>query len=221
MIVALDGPAGAGKSTVARLLAQRLGFQLVETGALYRAVGMLAREQGVSFDDVEGLEAIAAALRLRFAFIEDRNRVYLGETDITDALRAEQTASDASVVGAIPAVRAALLDVQRELAASQDSVMEGRDIGTVVCPGAEVKVFVTASPEVRAQRRVAELQARGEAADLPTVLGDILDRDERDSSREVAPLRPADDAVYLDTSGRSIEEVVRSLVQLVEDATPT
>lgn len=217
MIVALDGPAGAGKSTVARRVAQELGFQLVETGALYRAVGLLAREQGVSLDDIEALERIASALRLRFTFVGDRNCVFLGTRDMTDALRTEQAASAASVVAAIAPVRAALLDVQRELAAAHDSVMEGRDIGTVVCPTAEVKVFVTASPEVRAQRRVAELLANGEAADLPTVLADILDRDERDSSRLIAPMRPADDAVYLDTSGRSIDEVVRTLVQMVED----
>lgn len=215
MIVALDGPAGVGKSTVARELARRLDFQLIETGAIYRAVGLLAREQGIALDDAEALEAIARTLPLRYRFEGDRNHVYLGDRDVTDALRTPQASSDASVVSVIPAVRVALLDLQRSLAESRDSIMEGRDIGTVVCPNAEVKVFVSASAEVRAQRRFDELQAEGIETTFDAVLEDQRIRDDRDTNRAVAPLRPADDAHMLDTSDLSIEAVIEQVIAWV------
>lgn len=218
MIVALDGPAGVGKSTVARELAQRMGFQLIETGAIYRAVGLLAREQGVSLGDSQALEAIARALPLRYVFEGGRNHVYLGDRDVTDALRTPQASDDASVVSAVPEVRAALLGIQRDLAQARDSVMEGRDIGTVVCPQAQVKVFVTASPEVRAQRRFDELKAENAEVTLAAVLEDQRVRDDRDANRDIAPLRPADDAVILDTSELSIEDVIAAVVRMIEAA---
>lgn len=207
MIVALDGPAGAGKSTLAKRVSSELGFQLVETGALYRAVGLLAREQGVSLDNAAGLEALATDLPLRFVFEGGCNHVWLGDRDVTELLRTEQAGADASVVSSVPEVRAALLSLQRELAAASDSVLEGRDIGTVVCPSAEVKFYITASPEMRATRRVAELLSKSVVADYEQVLSDIIERDERDMNREIAPLRPADDAIYLDTTERPIEDV--------------
>lgn len=220
MIVALDGPAGAGKSTLAKMVSEALGFQLVETGALYRAVGFLAREQGVSLDDAERLAELATDLPLRFAFSDGKNRVFLGERDVTAALRSEAAGADASVVSVLPAVRTALLSLQRELAEARDSVLEGRDIGTVVCPNAEVKFYITASPEVRADRRVAELAAASIPAEYAQVLADIIERDERDMNREVAPLRPAADAIYLDTTDRPIDVVfehVRARIEAVQE----
>lgn len=218
MIVALDGPAGAGKSTLAKMVSQELGFQLVETGALYRAVGLIAREQGVPFEAPDALGRIAAELPLRFAFEGGRNRAYLGDRDVTDALRTEQAGADASIVSALPEVRNALLSLQRELAGARDSVLEGRDIGTVVCPQAEVKFYITASPEIRAKRRVDELQAQGIAADPDVVLQDIIARDDRDMNRDVAPLRPAEDAVYIDTTHKPIDAVFEQLRAQIEAA---
>lgn len=207
MIVALDGPAGAGKSTVAKMVSERLGFQLVETGALYRAVGLLARERGVALDDAEALATIADTLALRFEHRDGRNAVFVGDRELTEALRTEQAGADASIVSAVPEVRAALLELQRSLADACDSVLEGRDIGTVVCPQAELKFYITASPEVRAERRVQELRGKGVEADFSEVLADIIARDDRDMNRPIAPLRPAEDATYIDSSARPIEEV--------------
>ena len=207
MIVALDGPAGAGKSTVAKMVAERLGFQLVETGALYRAVGLLARERGVALHDASALASIADSLALRFEHRNGMNAVYVGEREVTEALRTEQAGADASIVSALPEVRAALLDLQRTLAAACDSVLEGRDIGTVVCPDAALKFYITASPEVRAKRRVQELHAKGVEADYSDVLSDIIARDDRDMNRAIAPLRPAEDATYIDSSAQPIEVV--------------
>ena len=218
MIIALDGPAGVGKSTLARSVAERLGFQLVETGAIYRAVGLLARERGVAFDDAPALETIAQGLPIRYEFRDGRNRVFLGDRDVTDALRTPQASDDASVVSAVPEVRAALLGIQRRLATRRDSVMEGRDIGTVVCPNAEVKVFVTARAEVRAQRRYEELIAEGVDTTFDAVLEDQRVRDERDANREIAPLRPAENAVILDTSDLSIDDAIQATIALVRAA---
>ncbi len=208
-VVAVDGPVGSGKSTVARRVAERLGFVYLDTGAMYRAVGLLASEAGVSLDDEAAVEAVARGVRLRF---DGDGRLYSGERDVSEPIRTLEIGAAASRVSALPGVRSLLVDEQRRLAGSSDIVMEGRDIGTNVFPGAEVKVFLTARPQVRAARRAAELRAKGEDVDDAQVLAALLERDERDSTRAVAPLRKAEDAVEVDTSVMTLNEVVDAVV---------
>ena len=218
MIVAIDGPAGAGKSSLARSVARELGFQLVETGALYRAVGLAARRAGIALDDGARLGPLAASLDVSFASDGARNRVTMNGEDVTDLLREAEQADGASRVSSLPEVRAALLELQRSLGRARDSVLEGRDIGTVVFPDAELKLFVTASARERARRRVAELAQLGIAADVDAVEADIAERDRRDSERDVAPLRVADDATVIDTTGVPLDEVIARVVGLVRAA---
>ncbi|NLE21601.1 MAG: (d)CMP kinase [Actinobacteria bacterium] len=210
-VVAIDGPVGSGKSSVARRVAQRLGFLYLDTGAMYRAVGLLATEAGVPLDDEAAVASVAAAARLRF---DDEGRLFAGERDMTGLIRSLEMGAAASVVSAHPGVRRLLVERQRELGAGADIVMEGRDIGTNVFPDAEVKVFLTASPEVRAARRAAELRAQGDDVDTEEVLAAQLERDRRDSQREVAPLRKASDAVEVDTSALTLDEVVDVVVAI-------
>ncbi len=218
-IVAIDGPAGAGKSTTSRRLAARLGFAMVDTGAIYRTVALAARRRGVPYEDDAALGPLLAGLIIRFAPPPPGDpaagqRVLLGEEDVSAAIRTPEMSLGASAVSARPVVRAALLDLQRRLAiaaGNRGAVLEGRDIGTVVFPDADAKFFLTASPEVRARRRHAELAARGDGTPFEQVLADQLKRDRDDSSREVAPLRPAPDAVVFDSSSLSLDEVVEAL----------
>ncbi|HEY7726147.1 MAG TPA: (d)CMP kinase [Anaeromyxobacteraceae bacterium] len=216
-IVAIDGPAGAGKSTAARRLAARLGFALVDTGAIYRSVALAASRAGVAFDDDAGLERLLVGVDIRFEPLPDGSgqRVLLGGEDVSAAIRTPAMSMGASAVSARPVVRAGLLELQRRLAAAprnRGAVLEGRDIGTVVFPDADAKFFLTATSQVRARRRHEELAARGEPASLESVLADQERRDRDDASRAVAPLRPAADAVVLDTSGLRPEEVVERLL---------
>jgi cytidylate kinase len=218
IVVALDGPAGAGKSTVARLVARALGLQLVDTGALYRAVALCARERGLSWDDGEALGRLAASLRLALRPGTDGGcRVVVDDVDRADDVRTPEISTGASAVSKHPAVRAALLGLQRRLGrVPPGAVLEGRDIGTVVFPDAEHKFFVTASDEVRARRRFDELVAKGRAdVTFEETLADQRARDLQDSSRAVAPLRPADDARVIDTSDMAIDEVVSRIVEAV------
>jgi cytidylate kinase len=215
-VVAVDGPVGSGKSTVARRVAVRLGYVYLDTGAMYRAVGLLATEAGADLEDDAAVVAVAGATRLRF---DGDGRLCAGERDVSEAIRTLEMGAAASRVSALPGVRSLLVDEQRRLAGSSDIVMEGRDIGTNVFPGAEVKVFLTARPEVRAARRAAELLAKGEDVDEATVLAALLERDERDSTRTVAPLRKADDAVEVDTSELTLDEVVDAVVAIVREKT--
>jgi len=196
-VIAIDGPAGAGKSTAARALARRLGFFLLDTGAIYRTVALAASRQNIAFSDGEALGRIAEALAIRF---DEEGRVFLGDEDVSKLIRTPEMSQGASTVSAHPPVRAALLGLQRKLAARGRCVVEGRDIGTVVLPWAPLKIFLTASPEVRARRRYDELVAKGQTVDLAATLQEILVRDERDSNRATAPLKQAEDAVLLDTS---------------------
>jgi len=206
-IVAIDGPAGAGKSTVARQLAGRLGFSIIDTGAIYRAVALAARRAGIPWEDDEGLRKLLdAGLRLSF----DGDRVQLRGEDVTEAIRTPEISRGASVVSARPVVRQKLLQLQRDLgrAAPRGAVLEGRDIGTVVFPDAQVKFFLTASDAARAGRRHAELAERGLSVALDEVLAEQRRRDKDDTERAIAPLRAAPDAILVDTTGLDLAEVV-------------
>jgi CMP/dCMP kinase len=217
-IVAIDGPAGAGKSTVARELARRLGFTMVDTGAIYRAVALAARRAGVDWEDDEGLAALLDAPGFSIAF-GDGQRVLLNGKDVTEAIRAPEITRGSSVVSARPIVRQKLLGLQRELgrSAPRGAVLEGRDIGTVVFPDAEVKFFLTASDEARAARRHAELADKGLPVELAEVLSDQRRRDRDDSERAIAPLRPAPDAVIVDTTGMDLGEVVERCLAVARE----
>ena len=218
MIIAIDGPAGSGKSTVAKQVARTLGFQYLDTGAMYRSVAWHALQHGVALDDGAALARIAAEQRIEF-FHEPGNPiasgVAIGGADCTHAIRTPAVDGAVSAVSAVPGVRSALVGQQRAIAAENDIVMEGRDIGTVVFPHAELKVFLTASAEERARRRALQNAQKGYGeTDAQAILAAIRERDAADSSREVAPLKAADDAVRLDTTGLSIDEVVASIAEL-------
>jgi CMP/dCMP kinase len=217
-VVAIDGPAGAGKSTCALRLAQALDYVLVDTGALYRGVALSARERGIAWTDGAALGAHTAALDLRFEnAVDGTPHLLVDGVDRSGDIRTQEIARGASDVSKHPEVRAALLGLQRRLGEHGGVVLEGRDIGTVVFPDAEVKVFLTAGVEVRGKRRHDELHARGESPDLARIVAEIAARDAQDSGREVAPLRPADDAVVLDSSALPLDAVVAQLVSLVRD----
>ncbi|MFW6066727.1 MAG: (d)CMP kinase [Myxococcota bacterium] len=219
-VIAIDGPAGSGKSTAARLLAKRLGYVLVDTGALYRGVALVAREEGVAWGDGEALGHLARRLRMDFAVQPDgTSRLRIDGRDRADEIRSPAISQGASQVSRHPQVRQALLDQQRSFGAEGGVVLEGRDIGTVVFPDAEVKVFLRASPEERARRRVEELRGRGHPVAYEDTLEEIRRRDARDEDRAVAPLRAAEDAVILDTTELSIERVVDALAELVRART--
>jgi CMP/dCMP kinase len=218
--VAIDGPAGAGKSTVAKGLADRLGYVLLDTGALYRTVALAAARQGVSWSDDPAVGELAERLVSEGAIQIARSAagmqvLYRGE-DVSLAIRAPDVSLGASRVSSIPRVRAALLDMQRTAGAVGGVVLEGRDIGTVVFPDAEAKFFLTASPEIRARRRYDELTARGQEVSFEATLGEVVSRDKADSERPVAPLRQADDAVLVDSSNRPVAEIIEEMARLVE-----
>ena len=216
--IALDGPSGAGKSTLAKMLARELGFLYVDTGAIYRTVGLRAFRCGVEPDDAAGVSALLGDLNLDMGYGEDGiQHMYLDGEDVTDAIRKHEISRYASGVSAIPAVRAFLLERQRELARHNSVIMDGRDIGTVVLPQADVKIFLTAAPEARARRRLRELEERGEQVDFDTVLADILRRDEQDRTRPIAPLRQAEDAVLLDTTNLNLAESLQALLAIVKE----
>jgi cytidylate kinase len=219
-VVAIDGPAGAGKSTVARRLAARLGFTLVDTGALYRAVALAARRAGVAWDDepavVDVARRIVSSRALDLQPNADKGvKVLLDGDDVSDAIRVADMGMGASRVSAIGGVRDALFQLQRQAGEKGGVVLEGRDIGTVVFPDAEMKFFLTASPEVRARRRYDELLARGERVDFDATLAEVRARDLQDSTRPIAPLRQADDAVLVDSSGRAIDDLVEEMAAKV------
>ena len=204
--VAIDGPAGAGKSTLARRLAAEMGYIYVDTGAMFRTIGLYALRAGKDPKDNEAVNALLPEIELHFAFIDGEQHVYLKEEDVSTAIRTEQAGMAASAVGANPAVRAYLLDLQRNMAKKQNVLMDGRDIGTVVFPDAELKIFMTADPKVRACRRYDELRAKGDNVSLEEIERNVRERDNADMSRAISPLRQADDAVVLDNSCMTVEQ---------------
>lgn len=217
MIITIDGPAGSGKSTIAKRLALSLGITLLDTGAIYRAVALLAARDGVRWDDEARLASLAMNLPLEFKLEGERNHVKLAGDDVTDAIRTPEISAGASAVSALAGVRTALLQLQRQFGSLADLVAEGRDMGTVVFPGAQVKIFMDAAPEVRAARRRRELLAAGHSLSQEQVESEQAARDEADSTRQVAPLRPAEDAIIMDTSSLGIEEVVDKICELIKE----
>ncbi len=214
-VVAIDGPAGSGKSTVARALADRLGYTFLDTGALYRTVALMAKRQGIPWDDGLRLGKLAGELDIVFVRGDGKTRILANQSDVTDEIRTAEISQGASKVSALPAVRAGLLDLQRNVAAKANVVAEGRDVGTVVFPSAQAKFFLVANASTRAERRTLELQAAGRPAIFTDVLAEMQERDARDSQRAVAPLRPADDAMEIDSSNASPEEVLERMLSVV------
>ena len=213
--VAIDGPAGAGKSTLAKAAAARLGFVYVDTGAIYRTVGLAARNAGVDKADSEGIKALLTGLQVDIRYENGVQKMYLNGRDVTGEIRSPEISAYASYVSAIPEVRAFLMEMQRRLAREHDVIMDGRDIGTVVLPEAGLKIFLTASAEKRAMRRFRELQEKNPAITFEEVLSDMTARDAKDSQRETAPLKAAEDAVLVDTSDLSLEESVELIVNMI------
>ena len=217
--VAIDGPSGAGKSTLAKRLAKEMGFVYVDTGAMYRSIGLYALRAGKDPKDAAAVEALLPEITLSIAVIDGAQHIYLNGEDVSEAIRAEQVGMAASAVSSHPVVRAFLLQQQRDLAAARNVLMDGRDIGTVVLPDATVKVFLTASAEARARRRHKELVEKGVDADFATVLADIQQRDYQDSHRAAAPLRQAEDAVLLDTSELDFEQSFAAMRAIIREKT--
>ena len=216
--VAIDGPSGAGKSTLARALAKELGFVYVDTGAIYRSVGYFARRRGVAPDDAAAVEALLPEIRLEMLYGEDGlQHMILNGQDVTEEIRLPEISMYASKVSAIPAVRAFLLEMQRGMARTHSVIMDGRDIGTVVLPEADVKLFLTASAEDRARRRFLELEERGTPEPYEKLLEEMRERDRNDASRAAAPLRAAEDAVVLDTTGNTFQQSFDLLLRTIKE----
>lgn len=215
--IAIDGPAGAGKSTIAKALAARLHYIYIDTGAMYRAIGLFALRSGVFGEDREGVAALLPEIRLELCFQDGAQHILLNGEDVSQAIRTPQASAYASLVSAIPAVRSFLLDYQRSFARSNSVIMDGRDIGTVVLPQADCKIFLTAGSEARARRRFAELQAKGDETPYEEVLAAIRQRDLQDSSREAAPLKAAEDAVVVDTTACTLEESIEKVYAVVKE----
>jgi cytidylate kinase len=218
IVVAIDGPAGAGKSTIARRVADRVGFVYIDTGAMYRAVALWGLRSGVNLSDAVRLEQLARDARIEFS--PGGARIYLNSQDITEAIRTPEVTSAASKVSVFPGVREAMAAEQRRIARAQSVVMEGRDIGTVVFPDADLKIFLDADPAVRAVRRTLELEQRGATLPPEEVAREIRERDQRDSTRATAPLAQAPDAVRVDTTALTIEQVEQAILKLIEERIP-
>ena len=215
--IAIDGPAGAGKSTIARAVAQKLGFIYVDTGALYRAIGLSVYEQGGDTANPDNVIPALKQIKVELRFINGEQRVFLNNRDVSADIRRNEISMAASNVSAIPVVREFLFDLQRSLAENNHVVMDGRDIGTVVLPHAQVKIFLTASPEERARRRFEELTQKGQQVDYDALLAEVRQRDYNDSHRAVAPLKQADDAILVDTTGNRIEESIEQILKIIEE----
>ena len=217
--IAIDGPGGAGKSTVARAVAAKMGIVYVDTGALFRTIGYYVRQKDVDPTDREAVGACLGDISIAISYVEGKQHVFLNGEDLGDKIRTPEMSMYASAVSAIPAVRAFLLDTQRDIAAKNSVIMDGRDIGTVILPNADVKIFLTASEECRAKRRYDELRAKGQQVTLEDVLAEMNQRDKQDSTRDIAPTAAAEDAVLLDNTDMTFEETVNAVIDLAERAT--
>lgn len=216
--VAIDGPAGAGKSTISKAAAKELGFIYIDTGALYRTVGLNAMRKKADLESAESIEkTLTNDLSVELRFIDGEQKMFLNGEDVSLSIRTPEASMAASKVSAIPAVRKYLFDLQKKLAKENDCIMDGRDIGTVVLPDAKVKIFLTASPESRAKRRFEELLEKGMDVKFEDVLADMKQRDYNDSHRAIAPLKPAEDAILLDTSGFELEKSVALIIKTIKE----
>ncbi len=213
--IAIDGPAGAGKSTIAKFLAKDLELIYVDTGALYRAIGYYMVDNGVSIEDDAAVIAALDGVRVSLAYVDGEQRVFVNDTDVSNRIRTPQISMAASKVSAIPAVRAFLLQLQRDIAATNSVIMDGRDIGTTILPNADVKIFLTASPEARAERRYKELIEKGEQVTFEDVLADMVKRDYDDAHRAASPLRKAEDAIEVDTGELTLEESIAKMKAVI------
>lgn len=215
--VAIDGPAGAGKSTIAKLASKKLGYIYIDTGALYRSIGYYVISKGGDLDNAESVISCLPEITAEIKFIDEVQHVFINGEDVSDKIRTEEVSKAASKVSAIPKVREFLLEMQRGFAKKYNVIMDGRDIGTVVLPDAQVKIFLTASAEVRASRRYKEQVERGLKVNYDEILADIKERDYRDEHREIAPLKPAADSVYLDTSDFDVEQSADAVIKTIND----
>lgn len=215
--VAIDGPAGAGKSTIARTAAKAMGYIYVDTGALYRAVGVYSLRHGFDTKNADTVAATLSDIQVELKFLGDIQHVFLNGEDVSEEIRTPDASMAASDVSAVPAVRQFLFDLQRDIAKQNNCIMDGRDIGTVVLPDAQVKIFLTASPEARAQRRYKELQEKGATDTYEAVLADLKQRDYNDSHRATAPLKPAEDSVLVDTTALTLQESVQKVISVIQN----
>jgi len=215
--IAIDGPAGAGKSSTAKLVAKKLGYIYVDTGALYRTVGLYSIRKGIDTKDAEKVIATLPDIKVELKFVDGAQHVFLNGEDVSEDIRTPEASMGASNVSAIPKVREFLFDLQRSIAAENNCIMDGRDIGTVVLPNADVKIFLTTSVEERANRRYKEMLEKGEEADYNDILEDIKKRDYQDSHREVAPLKQAADAIYVDNGGYNLEDGAEDLLRIIKE----
>lgn len=217
MKIAIDGPAGAGKSAAAKAVAKELDFIYVDTGALYRGIGLYAIRKGKNPASIEEVVPLLAEISIEMRHIESEQHIFLNGEDISDKIRTESVSAAASAVSAIPAVRDFLFDMQRDIAEKNDVIMDGRDIGTVVLPDAELKIFLTAKPEVRAERRLKQLAEKDIEAKFDDVLADVIQRDYNDTNRDFRPLKLADDGILLDNSELTFEETVEKIISLAKE----
>lgn len=215
--VAIDGPAGAGKSTISRAAANAVGFIYVDTGALYRAVGVNALRQGLDTKSAEQVGATLDKIKVELKFVGDVQHVFLNGEDVSEEIRLPEASMAASDVSAIPAVREFLFDLQRDIAKNNNCIMDGRDIGTVVLPNAQIKIFLTASSKSRAERRFLELQNKDSKVTYDEVLADLIQRDYNDSHREIAPLKPADDSITVDTTELNLEQSINKIIDIIKE----
>lgn len=215
--IAIDGPAGAGKSSTAKLVAKKLGYIYVDTGALYRTVGLYSIRKGIDTKDAEKVISTLPDIKVELKFVDGAQHVFLNGEDVSEDIRTPEASMGASNVSAIPKVREFLFDLQRSIAAENNCIMDGRDIGTVVLPNADVKIFLTTSVEERANRRYKEMLEKGEEADYNDILEDIKKRDYQDSHREVAPLKQAADAIYVDNGGYNLEDGAEDLLRIIKE----
>lgn len=215
--VAIDGPAGAGKSTISKTVAAELGFIYVDTGALYRTVAIACIEKGIDVSNKNEVEKILGDIEIDIVFFNGEQHVLLNDADVSEKIRTETASMAASVVSAIPEVRSYLLDFQRSFAKNENVIMDGRDIGTVVLPNSQVKIFLTASPETRAERRKKQLEEKGLNVDYNTILSDIIKRDYDDSHRKIAPLKAAENSVVVDTTSMTFEESVKKITEIIKE----